>query len=65
MPRFSLVITASSDGTIVHNSYNFAMNYRPTESELLQSYQEFYPGHADVEIILFGEIEESIVAEAA
>ncbi|WP_262485292.1 hypothetical protein [Dyadobacter fermentans] len=41
------------------------MNYRPTESELLQSYQEFYPTHTDVGIILFAEIEESIVAEAA
>jgi len=65
MPRFSLVITASSDGAIVHNSYNFTMNYRPTESELLQSYQEFYPSYADVKIILFAEVEESIVAEAA
>lgn len=65
MPRFSLVITASSDGAIVHNSYNFTMNYRPTESELLQSYREFYPSHKDVEIILFAEIEDCIVAEAA
>lgn len=56
MPKFSLIMSAESNGEIFHNSYNFETTRPISEEEILQSYEEFYPAYTGVKIVSFQEV---------
>lgn len=49
-------MSAESNGETFHNSYNFETSQPISETEILQSYQEFYPAYTDVKIVTFHEV---------
>ena len=63
MPRFTLAMSARSNGQTVYNSYNFDLGQEVSEEFLVQSYKEFYPTHSEVRVVSFAKAEsEELVA---
>lgn len=65
MTKYVLTMSALSNGEIINNSYTFESNLTHSESELIQSYQEFYPGHTAVRVVSFTEIGSETLVDAA
>lgn len=64
MPKFTLTMSARSNGETVTTSYTFELGRRVSEEYLIRSYQEFYSDRTDIEVVEYYELASETLAAA-
>lgn len=65
MLKFTLTMSAEFQGENITHSYTFEVGKRFSQEYLVQSFQEFYPQYANVEVISYEEVERELALQAA